>query len=217
MKPTHLKTPVFLRNFKSAFFAFALLGTFASGCVTVNVNFPESAVQKASDDYVRDLYQSKNQSRSSVPKATATPVGDSAFIHPSTLMDFLIPTTQAAEVVPSFNMASPKIAAIKEKMRALVPDIIDQKKAGVLGENSEGKLVIKDASKLKPLLKKKIEDLVQEDGKLRDSLYSEVISSNHLPSNSLPAVRKSFMHSFQAASPSGTWLQNADGSWVQKQ
>lgn len=33
-----------------------------SGCVTVNVNFPEGAVQKAADDYVRELYRAKEKS-----------------------------------------------------------------------------------------------------------------------------------------------------------
>lgn len=200
-----MKTPktVPARRLNSSI-ALLLTGLALVSCVTVNVNFPESAVQKASDDYVKDLYRTKEQGKPSNPKTNASPAA---------ALQWIIPT---AEAEPTMDLTSPKIDAIKAQMKAIVPDILEQKKAGVLGEDQNGKLVIKDQSKLKPLLKSKIENLVNEDGKLRESLYGEVISNNHLPANSMPAVKKSFSHSFQGASPSGTWVQGDDGTWSQK-
>jgi uncharacterized protein YdbL (DUF1318 family) len=86
----------------------------------------------------------------------------------------------------------------------------------VIGETNDGKIVIHDASKLKPLLKTKVEGLVQGENRARDALYSEVMQSNHLPGDTLSSVKKSFARSFQAESPSGTWVQGEDGSWSQK-
>jgi uncharacterized protein YdbL (DUF1318 family) len=212
MKKT-LKSHATRLNFNLLALVLAL--TFASGCVTVNVNFPESAVQKASDDYVRDLYRTKEQSKSTTPKTSPTPVGDSAVVFPNQFFNLMIPTAEAAE--PAFNMNSPKLGALKDKMRENLSDVITQKKAGVLGETNEGHLVIHDSSKLQPLLKKKIENVVSADNSARDNLYAEIISSNHLASDALVGVRKSFSHSFQAESPSGTWVQGVDGSWSQKQ
>jgi uncharacterized protein YdbL (DUF1318 family) len=197
---------------RSKFSLFFLVFSLAVGCVTVNVNFPEGAVQKASDDYVRDLYRTKEQSKAS-PKATAPPVDDSAFLSPREILNHIVPSALADD---SFNMSSARLEDLKQKMKVNVPDVIAQKRAGVLGETSEGKLSIHDSSKLKPLLKKKIQDIVKEDNQLRDSLYSEVVRSNHLPSNSLSAVKKSFARSFQAESPSGTWVQSETGTWAQK-
>jgi uncharacterized protein YdbL (DUF1318 family) len=212
----NLKTPVTRLNFKAVLICVGV--SLAAACVTVNVNFPESAVQKASDDYVRDLYRSKEQSKSTTPKTSPTPVGDSALLFVPSIhtgaLNFLIPTAEAGE--PSFNMNSPKLDAIKEKMKANIGEVIDQKKAGALGETNNGHLVLHDSSKLAPLLKKKIENLVDADNAQRENLYSEIVSSNHLAEDALVSVRKSFSRSFQAESPSGTWVQGVDGSWAQK-
>ena len=201
---TNPKMPVNLRKFKSGL-VFVLL-TLVVGCVTVNVNFPEGAVQKASDDYVRDLYRTKEQSKAPTPKASSTP---------SALFQWIVPNANADDL--PLNMSSPKIASIKNVMKALIPDIIEQKKAGVLGETFDGKLTIHGEGNLKPLLKKKVEELVKNDNSARDLLYAEVIRSNGLPPSSLASVKRTFARSFQAESPSGTWVQNMDGSWTQKQ
>jgi uncharacterized protein YdbL (DUF1318 family) len=206
------KPPASLHKFKSGFIFGALALLVA--CVTVNVNFPESAVQKASDDYVRDLYRSKEQSKVPSPKTSATPTGNSALLLPRELFQWAVPSALADDL--QLNMSSPKIAEIKNKMRAAVPEVIEQKKAGLLGETFDGKIVIHSGANIKPLLKKRLEDLVRDDNTSRESLYAEVVRSNHLPSENLISVKKTFARSFQAESPSGTWVQNADGSWTQK-
>ncbi len=50
---------------KNNFWISGILFLFAS-CITVNVNFPESAVKKAADDFVKELYSSEAQA--SAPK-----------------------------------------------------------------------------------------------------------------------------------------------------
>ena len=41
------------------------LASLTAACVTVNVNFPESTVQKATDDYVKELYKAKERGHGS--------------------------------------------------------------------------------------------------------------------------------------------------------
>ncbi len=198
-------------NFNFACASLILPGLLLTSCVTVNVNFPESAVQKATDDYVRDLYRTKEQSKPGAPKAATSPAGSTSFNFK--FLNF-IPSAEAAD--QSFNLSSPKIETIKGKMKVSVPDVLEYKKSGVLGETNEGRLVIRDASKLKPLLKKRVEDLVEVENQNRNQLYDEVIQANPLAKGNTVAVKKSFARSFQSESPSGTWVQSENDSWAQK-
>ncbi len=203
---SNLKLSANRPNFKSILLTLAL-SLAITNCVTVNVNFPESAVQKASDDFVGDLYRTKDRSNL---KGTPTPAEKTSAINFS---DLLISTAVADEV--AFDLNSPQIDALKKKLQANVGDIIEQKKAGILGETSDGKIIIHDSSKLKPLQKKKVEDLVKDENQTRESLYKEIVNSKHLPSDRISSVRKSFARSFQSESPSGTWVQG-DSGWSQK-
>lgn len=192
-------------NFKMIAGALVVATALIAGCVTVNVNFPESAVQKATDDYVRDLYRTKEQSK---VKSSPTPAGTSSSIQFS-----FISSAYANDV---FTLTSAETNNIKSKMKSRIGDIINQKKEGYLGETNEGTLVIRDASKVKPLLKKKVEDLVRDENADRQALYAEIVKENKLSTNNLGQVKKSFTRSFQAESPSGTWVQSLEGAWSQK-
>ena len=191
-----------------AAFTVVLSTGLTTSCVTVNVNFPESAVQKATDDYVRDLYRAKEKGKNPVPLPEAS--GKTS----GTLIFDFIPTAAAAEA--TIKVDSDKALKIKDKLASRVADVIAQKRAGVLGETNDGMLELKGAEKVKPLLKKKIESLVSAENSDRRELYSEVASSNGISQGRVKDIQKSFARSFQAESPSGTWLQDGDGKWAQK-
>ena len=204
-----LKSNAIHQKYKSTLLLLTI--SFLSSCVTVNVNFPESAVQKASDDYVRDLYRTKEQTKSPDktlnPKASATPIVESA-------LNFLFPIAFAE---PVLKMDSPKIGLIKAKMQDNVSDIIAQKKEGILGETSDGHLILREPKNIKPLLKSKIENLVRDENKSRDDLYAELVTYNHLGPTSRAGVGKTFARSFQSESPAKTWIQDVESNaWSQK-
>ena len=182
-----------------------------SACVTVNVNFPESAVQKATDDYVRDLYRARERGKPGTPPPSPSATG--AFRLPTGLL--LLSAAWASEV-EAFRVNTAKSQAIKEKLRSRLDEVLIQKRAGVLGESDQGGLVIHDPSALKPLLAAKVQRLVSDENNDRNALYEEVLVANALPPARLKNVQKSFARSFQAESPSGTWVQDADGKWTRK-
>ncbi len=170
--------------------------------MTVNVNFPESAVQKATDDYVRELYRAKEKG-----KPSATPETKASF-------DFsLIGTAHAVEA--TIKVDSEKAIQIRNRMASRVDEVITQKRAGALGETNEGHLTLKKGD-LKPLLKKKLDGAIADENRDRDELYKEVVRINGIGDARLKDIQKSFARSFQAESPSGTWVQDADGNWSQK-
>ena len=189
----------------------------ATACVTVNVNFPESAVQKATDDYVKDLYRAKERGRAVPPAETAKP--PQASVPPVVfkyLSEAFLPEAFAAESGFVFKVDSPASLKIRDRLAARLDEVIGEKKAGVLGESSDGWLVLKSPEKLKPLLLKKIDKLVSDDNADRKELYGDVLKFNKVPSNRLIDIQKSFARSFQAESPSGTWIQDETGIWTQK-
>jgi uncharacterized protein YdbL (DUF1318 family) len=173
-----------------------------TACVTVNVNFPEGAVQKATDDYVRELYRSK---KSTPPAADKT-----------TWLDFLVPSVYAAEkTVEEFKVDSPKTRVIQKRLGSRLDQVLEFKRKGYLGESGDGMLVLKKNAEIKPIQQKMIEKIIVDENKDREELYEEVLKSNNMESQHLKRIKKSFSRSFQAESPSGTWVDN-DGKWEQK-
>jgi uncharacterized protein YdbL (DUF1318 family) len=179
----------------------------SAACVTVNVNFPESAVQKATDDYVRDLYRAKEKGNKPAPAAEPSAKPQAAFE--------LIPSAHADEG-DLFRVDTDKALSIREKLRGRLDEVLSQKRAGVVGESNDGLLVLKSPDKLKKLLLKKVEKLVSDENSDREELYGEILTANGLPRTRLKNVQKSFSRSFQAESPSGTWVQDIEGKWARK-
>jgi uncharacterized protein YdbL (DUF1318 family) len=172
-----------------------LLLVFLNSCVTVNVNFPEGAVQKAADDYVRELYKSKQKT---VPETSK----------PSTFYFDLsfIATAEAAE----FKIDSEESQKILGRQKERLADLDTYKEKGVIGETSEGLLDIYKEDKLSALEKKKVQRLLSEENKDRELLYSDIVKSNGMSEGMKAGVRKTFFQSLRDASPAGTPVKEND-------
>src|SRR4051794_12095177 len=96
-------------------FSLALLS--AAACVTVNVNLPEAAVQKASDDYVREIYRPRDRARGTGPAAEPSKAPTSWNL--PTVSFF---TTALAAEQPSIQTQSPKASEIQKRLAARVSD-----------------------------------------------------------------------------------------------
>lgn len=191
--------------------ALAAVGTLA--CVTVNVNFPEGVVQKATDDFVRDLYRAKTTGSDPSRKRPASSEGGETSSLFRRLGDALFPVAHADE---AFRVSTPGAEAIKARLRGRLADVIKFKKQGLIGETSDGRLVVRPDGESKKLLAPKLKELVDGENRDRAALYDEVMSANQLDGARRVMVERSFANSFQAESPSGTWVQGADGTWARK-
>lgn len=198
-------------------FSIAALLALPVACVTVNVNFPEAAVQKATDDYVQELYRAKEKGR-------ATPGSEPTSARPSgtpsaSLLDFVLPSAQAADIPTAIRMDSPAINLIKGRQAERLERITAAKKAGQLGEDSMGLLALDPKNTMKPLLKANLQPIADAENADRKQLYAEVLKANGIDSKRLKDLQLKFARSFQAddqVSPAGTWVQGGDGKWVQK-
>ena len=189
--------------------AACLLGMSTAACVTVNVNLPEGAVQRAADDYVRELYKAKERSKGT-PEA-APSAKPAAWLVPSLVTE----AWAGEEPAAVFSLQTPKAKGLQKKQKELAADVQEQKVAGVIGEAGDGFLVLKDASKLSGPKKIKVEKLISKENELRKELYEEAQGTATAPVK-METIQKSFARSFQQFSPKGTWIQDEKGDWMRK-
>jgi uncharacterized protein len=202
---------------------FSLCASAVIGCVTVNVHFPESDVQRATDEFVRELYRAKTKGKTesgtepaaAEPTAPESPASSAPPKDTSSLFDLLLPSAYADETtsLSAVHLDSVETKRIKGSMAERLEEILKYKRAGILGETNDGQLKIQGDPKL---LKGVIQKLVQTENADRSALYSETVRSNTAAKLKQDTLKKGFAHSFQSESPSGTWVQEADGKWSQK-
>ncbi len=192
------------RYFKSAALLSTLLG--AAACITVNVYFPEGAVQRAADDFVKDLYE-KTPKQQGPAGATKPSPGASLMEH------LLLPYAHAADEITT---NTPTAQAIKARMAARVGDLSAFKTKGVIGETNDGNVIVKDAAGLALKDRAAVEKLITAENQDRATLYDEVQRTNQLNDRGQTKIRHTFSKAFQEHSPAGTWVQGESGGWNRK-
>ena len=201
-------------NLKNKFIILFLI--FLIGCITVNVNFPESAVQRAADDFVRDLYKDASAT-TTVPTPTEEPKEK-----PSKTTSKKTKTTEFniyfmnQAFAQELNMSSAKAREIKTKLASRVSEIVKWKQTGAIGENQEGELTLKDSASLSKDSKKHVEQLIEDENKDRTELYEEIQTTNSITDRKQTKIRKFFGNAFRQNSPAGTWIQSDSGNWSKK-
>ena len=177
------------------------------GCITVNVNFPESAVQKAADDFVNDLYKGsstvavdtqapsaksvksqvkkKNKNQKSEPSSQN---GSSGWLNLDIFS--LIPNAYAQELNTDF----PQAIAIKNRMRSRMSELQSLKSSGVICEARDGLVKIKDSAKAS----KESKELVSIENKDREELYSAIPEANHFNDPDQKRTRSFFAAAFRS-------------------
>mgnify|MGYP002835222557 CR=1 FL=1 len=186
-------------------FLLASFGLLAS-CITVNVNFPEAAVQKAADDYVKELYKAKQEAEEGEKTSRLINIPGIKLVSLS-----LVPMAHAES---EFSIKSAKAKEIQSRQASRISKIDRFKKKGLIGEAQNGLLEVKNDSG-KKLEMKRVNQLVAEENADRESLYNEVMSSNGIDPSQSARLRKSFHQSFVDASPAGTPVES-NGQWKAK-
>jgi len=179
---------------------------FAS-CVTVHVNFPEGAVQKAASDYVEELYKAKKVEEEQIPDKSSD-----LRHHSRSIASLFIPQAHALD----FHMNSPEIKAIQAKQKSRLSKILSYKKKGVIGETDKGTLGVKDLAAVKSGIEKtRVKKLVSDENSDREALYKEIMSSNKLDGSASTRLRTIFFQQFKSADPAGAPFKMG-GSWKTK-
>lgn len=175
-------------------------------CVTVNIYFPAAELQQAADEIVDEVHQG--------------PSGDKGSFLPRTpwwLLRFassLRPAVAFAQV--DIEISTPAIRKLKDSLAARFASLEGFYSKGVLGENRNGYVEIRDESGLNLKDKASLRRLVEAENKDRKALYLEILKANNLETRFLPDVEKLFANSWRKKAVRGSWIQRDDGTWARQ-
>jgi len=200
----------------------ALASLVIGACVTINVNFPAAATEKAADQII-DAVTGRISSTPPATggKQTAPPASQRAIKQPGFLVAAvgnalyaLIPVAQAQEA--NLDISSPEIRAITGSMQARFGQLQKFFDSGALGMTQSGLIEVRDANAVALPDRGLLNRLVAEDNRDREALYAEIAKANGHPEWAAD-IRKTFARRWveRGARP-GWYYQNASGAWTQK-
>jgi len=180
------------------------LGTAASvlavltviSCITVNIYFPEAAVQKTAEEIV-------NEVRDKEPKDEARQTRSFVWV-------------PAAFAQQETTVSTPGIRAIKESLKKRFPDLVPLFDGGRIGESREGLIDVRDETGLSLADKASLRKLAKDENADRRSLYAEVAKAMGIDAGQIPKIQKIFAGMWIKDARTGWWIQNADGAWARK-
>jgi uncharacterized protein YdbL (DUF1318 family) len=172
-------------------------------CITVNIYFPEAEVKKAAEDIVNDVRGTEQQKKDEIKKdAVAESAGFSLF--PA------LYAQQATEV------STPGIRALKEAMKARLPQLSPHYDAGRVGEASTGFLQTLNEEGLSLQDRSVLRKLVGDENKDRKDLYAQVAGALKVDPSKIGEVQKIFAEQWISTAHAGWMVQKPDGSWGKK-
>ena len=188
-------------------------GVLALGaCVTINVYFPAAEAQQAAEEFVEKVLGDEAKGTppdAGNPQARQAP-RDAGF----SLMSLLISPAQAQAV--DITIRTPAIQAIQDRMADRFQNRLQPHfDSGALGFGKDGRVVLRDATKVGLKDRVGVTQLVAEDNRDRDAVYREIAVANNHPEWE-GQIRETFARQWVASAHAGWWYQAADGSWKQK-
>ena len=181
---------------------------FFIACVTVNIYFPATKVEKAAEEIVKEVRQQSPKKEQNLKKEEKSPPGSE--LHKWQFVN----CAYAQEGVLQVSTAS--IRALKTSIKKRFPNLVSYFQRGIIGENNGGLLEIRTWEGVSLPERAKVKQLVEAENKDRISLYQEIAKTMGIDPSQLERVQKIFAKQWQKTTPSGTWIQTEDGKWVRK-
>ena len=182
---------------------------FLTACVTVNIYFPSSAVQKAADEIVDEIRIERGKKQEPKDK-----IKQEGMLIKESLLSLLTVSEAYAQI--NIEVSTPAIRALKDTMRGRFQYLQPFYLRGAIGENKDGYVEIRDIAGLNLKEKSDLQNLVNQENRDRQSLYIEIIKANKFGNEVLPQVQKIFANSWRDKSMAGWWIQDDNGQWRKK-
>jgi len=122
----------------------------------------------------------------------------------------------AARAQGNLEISTPAIEDLKHAMAARFAQLKPLFESGAVGLSRDGAVILRDASVVPQAQRQAATNLVAEDNIDRAALYRELARANGNPGWE-PDIRAIFGQRWIERAPKGWWVQNATGSWQQKQ
>jgi len=183
-----------------------------SSCVTVNIYFPASAVQKAADVIVEDI-RGVDKKQNNPKEQPQKPDKESRLFEGPKKISFG-PSEAFAQI--DIEVTTPAIRALRESLKNRYSLLKPYYEMGVIGENNKGFIEIRDASKLNLKQKGEINRLVEQENSDRSQLYEELLKANKFGKELLPEIQSIFSNSWREKSLTNWWVEKDSGEWIRK-
>jgi uncharacterized protein YdbL (DUF1318 family) len=99
-------------------------------------------------------------------------------------------------------------ANLTKRMKARLPDVMEAKLNGFIGESVDGLLLVRDKK-----VNSKVEKLVQAENKDRNSLFKLLAKDT---GGDTKLVAKKFAKGIASRAKKGHWFKNSSGNWISK-
>lgn len=209
------------------------LAVWTAACVTINVYFPEAAVKDLSqqiEDAVAEeaekaTQQSEAESMSSVGSVDEvvvidhrTGLRDAAEQTIGTILHFLAPSPvyAADDTVAAPEISNPAIRKIIESRGKRAPELRQLKTQGILGENNQALVEIRQLGDLGLKDRAAAQKLVKAENDDRQRMFKEVAAATGTDLSQLPQIQSTYADTLRRKALAGDWIQQADGTWKQK-
>jgi uncharacterized protein YdbL (DUF1318 family) len=170
-------------------------------CVTINIYFPEAAVQKTAEEIVEEIRKSEEEAN----KKLTNKAYHSSFVF-----------MPAAFAQDEKKVSTPKIRALKQSLKDREPLLLPFFEKGNIGEANDGYIQIRNEDDLSLKDKAELRRLIKDVNSDRENLYAEVAKALNIDQGQIPRIQKIFAKSWIENSHSGWWIQNETGEWVRK-
>lgn len=193
----------------------------AAACITINVYFPEAAVKDLSQK-IEDAV-AEEAGLSDAGSEPAAEEGSAALSWSTRVRVAVLPIltawtadeAQAAEVAGP-EVSNPAIRKIIASRGQRLPELLPHKKSGVLGENKDALLEIRDLAALGLKDRAEVQRLVKDENADRERMFKEIAAATGADPSHLPQIRATYAETLRENASAGDWIQTPDGSWSQK-
>ncbi len=179
-------------------------------CITVNIYFPASAIQKAADEMVDDIRGTDQKLEQEKLEQKQNPASWKERLH------FTGWGASEAYAAVDIEVSTPAIRGLKDSMKNRFPALAPFYDKGALGENNKGLVEIKTVDALSLKERADLNRLSQQENGDRTALYSEILRANKLGPDMMEQTQKLFANSWRAKSRPGWWIQQDNGQWIRK-
>lgn len=190
--------------------ALSVLVLTASGCVTINVYFPEAQAEEAADQFIGGVWG--EESAQATEEETVPPEENPQSARAG-LLDFFFP---AAHAQSDITMSTPAIESIQQRMKERFDTQLRQYyESGAIGLTNDALVAVRDLSAVPLSERNKVNQVVAAENADRRAVYREVAVANNHPEWE-DRIREIFARKWIEEARSGWWYQNDSGDWVQK-
>jgi uncharacterized protein YdbL (DUF1318 family) len=179
-------------------------------CITVNIYFPEAAVQKTAEKIVDEIRENDTDKKEEKKEEKKIP----SFSEQLNLSSFFIgPALYGQEET---TVSTPTIRALKRSMTERFPQLVPFYDSGHIGESNDGYLDKRNEDNLDLKTRAELRKLFREENKDREDLYREVAAALNIDQSQIPRIQKIFAQNWIRKARPGWWIQKEDGNWERK-